>query len=1288
MNNKNTALNCTNPRITGNVKIVLDSSGNIFFESINSSQWLSRVIFKGFKYNKTMLYRTNLRNFINQTIGTSRLYDVVDISSMQHTNDLYQQYHYLYQTGCYSEESQLIDENFRYFAPISIEDVSSLPSHFVVLKTNSSSNQLSEVLNDGYSLVESFDLNEINERIFSSVGNSGIMTSMSTLQISGYDISTGNDLIKYEDNPIIMNEQTITEDNNWMSNAYKRNNMIYTNIVNMEFAFTDAEVDGTFKRYLGFYVNLHEHESIEKLNGSIRLIETEKSLINYDQSYELKTFFGRQFSVSGNGFGAQKQAILDIEMFINPESSTIMQFVLDGIVESTLIIKQEIINNNVNVTRRNVARLINNSYTGTSTTISAEVHGNNIRLLTNNFLDDDEKLEFITSSKALNVVKSKLGTRTNEFVKPNSFTILSNAYFNPEKFTHVMFEIDEVKSYIKILDINDYLGQYLYVLEKEAPKLKPGSIFWLVEELTEKAYVCKIMNMSLLDMNTELRNYETVVDYDKALYFKYLISTLESPFYRGSAAKYFNIPEEQLTSQQINTYRSILIGKIQKYFENVEENNLPFIKSINPTTLISEIVNDPYDRLDENEIPALRRVGRLYQFINKWSSGIDSTNNNNILNMALPLKHESLNASHIELNRDIYKNTHDWFVLCDGLPRYELSGIQKSSYSSYPLDSASFESNEFDAYDYLKHITESKTYECFSFAKYDSLQKASFAYFKGVKYRIEKNIDDYKFSVVVKTSEQILDDVVKVKVINNEKFKTYTIYVNFYIPEPILTSLELGDRYYFVDKSLMYFSNEVYESVENSVDFGKDRISLDLYNNSDSKRYLGNLIPHNNWWHTTSQNETILYVQRGNSGIFNTPLNEILTVGNNFSIDYTSSENQNSPWYGMVIDFIGIVEAGANHFWCKQIIVRSNLNDDINGDDDNWHIDENVVKEIINIDIYQAYLQNNMLFYQNNTAYISKAIAFELCFYDKVITQKANNARYKELCLSNFKQYLKSNVLSEGQTSTRVYVEDMKIANISVMIKSEVSNQITSTQADLQSRASYTYPVPIIEKLAQPYSYVIYRQNLLYKPLTSIIQEYYGIDGIESVYPRETNYISMYNKIVSKVDNEFLDVLFAKQYESIINLQTFYDYVKAFNNEALYVSLPWACSPQEIRTPLISYVMNTSEKIETTSYDGDMNLVKLFKSYILKIVNVPTLLSNLELNNYMNITTNSTINTLVNYDAIDIILSNFIQNSFMKIYRVESIVDNNGKMLQFVLFNGSILIDDNYQLPLKIKLTR
>ena len=97
MNNKNTALNCTNPRITGNVKIVLDSSGNIFFESINSSQWLSRVIFKGFKYNKTMLYRTNLRNFINQTIGTSRLYDVVDISSMQHTNDLYQQYHYLYQ---------------------------------------------------------------------------------------------------------------------------------------------------------------------------------------------------------------------------------------------------------------------------------------------------------------------------------------------------------------------------------------------------------------------------------------------------------------------------------------------------------------------------------------------------------------------------------------------------------------------------------------------------------------------------------------------------------------------------------------------------------------------------------------------------------------------------------------------------------------------------------------------------------------------------------------------------------------------------------------------------------------------------------------------------------------------------------------------------------------------------------------------------------------------------------------------------------------------------------------
>lgn len=1270
---KNKQIDKTNVRLTGNIKLVLDSEGGLFLESINSNDWLSSSLFKGFKYNKNLEYNTNLRNFINQTVGISSLYDVVDTTRLKHTNDLYKQHHYLYSSGIYSEESQLINENFRAFAPINIEEKSNLPEYFIVLKTSDKdATDINTILEKG-SIVQVFDLKEINERIFSKIEDSYIISDLENINVCGYDIETGIHIIKSESTlkQLTKNDQTIEETNNWLTNVYKRNGMLYTNIINMEFAFTDENVDGKFVKYSGFYISLNEYQ---KIKNTLSIVKTKDTLRNITTPLVLNKYFNRTFSIVGDSFGRNQQSVIEFELLINPEVSTLIQVLYNDIPDFSMLVSQEMINKNISITRRNIINYINNNYTGEKTIVRAEEHGNNIRLITNNIITEGNSISLFSTSPSINIVSDKDGSGSNFFVTPDSYTILTNTYLNPKVFNYVMYDIDGVKTYSKIVSVSNYLGQYLYRLEDKVIKLSSGSIVWLVEEKIEELKTCSILPIYEFDMNTEFNNYQHIRDYDPSKYLNYLQSEYLNPDYIGNAANYFNTTEDQLTDSQISEYKNIITNEVNDYFSGVEEIKDIFIKSIDPINKSSVMINDPYNRLMENQLTALRSVNRLYPFISKWKSeNVDSTNNPNLFNLSLPWKHESNNASHIENNREVYKNTHDWFVLADGTPPYEIPNNQLNSFSKYPIDQETFLDEKNDAYEFLQHNLENEKIECFDKIKYDKSQKTSFVYFKGVKYRIEKNLNDYRFSVVVKTSTRLLDDVFKIEIIQNDVFKTYTIFINFYIPEPILTTLERGDKYYFIDKSLFYYSSKIYTTIEASVDFGVDIISLDLYNNSETKKYLGNTLNHTNWYHTTPNGEVLLYVKRGNAGIFNTNFSDILTLGGNFQVQYSQTLDPDSPWYGMIIEFQNIMEIGDNHFWCKKIIVKSNLQDDVLDDDENGfpNIDENVVIDILSQDVYLEFLANPNVFNENNQIYISHAIAYELCYYDKVVTQKANNARYRELCLSNIKMFFKTNHINSNKDKVRIYIDDM---NTSILdIKNRTENNL-------------------LVKLDSPYSYQIFRQQLYLKPNFNIIQGFYDIALGKSIIPMKTNNRNVFTKIVSKVDNEYLDILGSKKYLNTFNLNEYYYYVRTSINGTMYVKLPWLSSPEELRTPLVSYTMNTSEKINISveySQENELLLSDVLNEYVSKIVDIDKL-SIADRIKYMNITTNADQDTLSNYDVKEIILTNFINNIFMKIYKIENIIDSTGQLINFATLYNRIILDSGQTIQgnLKIQFTR
>ena len=117
------SLQRTNPRLTGNIKIVISDSG-LFMESIDSSSELQRVKYKGVKYNTDFNYGQNLRKFAANFTNINTFFDVTKEQDVKISSNIKDQYHQRYDYGCYSSTSNIVDGRFRFFAPLHLDSTS------------------------------------------------------------------------------------------------------------------------------------------------------------------------------------------------------------------------------------------------------------------------------------------------------------------------------------------------------------------------------------------------------------------------------------------------------------------------------------------------------------------------------------------------------------------------------------------------------------------------------------------------------------------------------------------------------------------------------------------------------------------------------------------------------------------------------------------------------------------------------------------------------------------------------------------------------------------------------------------------------------------------------------------------------------------------------------------------------------------------------------------------------------------------------------------------------------
>ena len=289
----------TNPKLTGNVKMTIDLNDNMWFNSIDANEELSKSIYKRFAIDPNISIPGNLFSFFDSGNTPSEIVFSLNESfdSTKTSSDFKDQYDFShYFSGVKYLPSRRYEEKLSYFAPIFLKQ--DVPEYFVIFKINDPLNKPIDQIKDEYpfnkenylkdlfkkaSIIKTFDLRpttkvgaylrkHIEDPNFPKsplevyYGEDSLTNWNGILYDAGVFGKRGENLYDFyrSSNPLKFFEEFITL-------GYERNGVIFPNILNLEFIFDDDTSElYDFNRYIGMYVNA---------------IELSKSNIDLDRAY-------------------------------------------------------------------------------------------------------------------------------------------------------------------------------------------------------------------------------------------------------------------------------------------------------------------------------------------------------------------------------------------------------------------------------------------------------------------------------------------------------------------------------------------------------------------------------------------------------------------------------------------------------------------------------------------------------------------------------------------------------------------------------------------------------------------------------------------------------------------------------------------------------------------------------------------------------------------------------------------------------------------------------------------
>jgi len=270
----------TNVGLTTNIKITIDSNYNLSLDSIESNERLVDTKLKGVKFNKNNFW-DELVPYFFKNIPSETAFDIkYDNDNDSMSTDFSVQYDEIYQYGARNIlNNKEYNEEFEYFAPLYIK-YNSLPSKFIIFRVDgpglsvvNRKNFTSEILKK-LKTVKIFDLSsktpigqwlELNFKNNGSFPYAPLEIDFRNLEFSkwnGIDFKTGG----YTSKSLFLNdffseEKEIYEFEKFIFDNYKNSNIVFPNILNLNFLFDDepstpdANRKWSINRYSGFYLD-------------------------------------------------------------------------------------------------------------------------------------------------------------------------------------------------------------------------------------------------------------------------------------------------------------------------------------------------------------------------------------------------------------------------------------------------------------------------------------------------------------------------------------------------------------------------------------------------------------------------------------------------------------------------------------------------------------------------------------------------------------------------------------------------------------------------------------------------------------------------------------------------------------------------------------------------------------------------------------------------------------------------------------------------------------------------
>jgi hypothetical protein len=388
----------SNPKFTGNIKLVIDTSNDIFLDTFKISNTLADKRYRHQQVSANSVLSNDIRNvFKDMPIG--ELYNIGDSAfniSVPKTK-YSDQYNTTYNYGARLLEDELYPEDNALLAPIWIN--SDLPDYFCIFRLpgvyntetyagSSLSNLAFKYLDQG-DIIKTWSLkadsplgtylnthltdltNNIQAPVFLSLTDPSIATAQSdpnTWYGMAVDkgVLTGRSETPYYFNKAIDN---FTQLNAFVSGGFERNNLLCPNLLNLEYIFDDNDVSAyVMNRYFGLYLTENILYNIGFWSDTI------------DSSANLVSFDGRDISTFINSI------IFDSDGSIVSEYKNRIFVINDGIQLTRIFNSNQITSGEyVSVPAENIfsTKVIKEDYTPFITlTLNTELHqGEQLRVI-------------------------------------------------------------------------------------------------------------------------------------------------------------------------------------------------------------------------------------------------------------------------------------------------------------------------------------------------------------------------------------------------------------------------------------------------------------------------------------------------------------------------------------------------------------------------------------------------------------------------------------------------------------------------------------------------------------------------------------------------------------------------------------------------------------------------------------------------------------------------------------------------------------------------------------------